>query len=167
MTETLGSSTDMPDQGGFSFVDTAEELANDLIQSLVVDVQVDLDFVFGLDLNPIFNSSAIGILDRIPHPFIQINQFDISGVIGVNDWTSNFDFSGLDFAIAGAKALLTISSTLSASPIIIDSPSKLIELVKPSTEDSKRILFGASLDINFPVFLLFEGIGFGAAIEYL
>ena len=104
MTETLGSSTDMPDQGGFSFVDTAEELANDLIQSLVVDVQVDLDFVFGLDLNPIFNSSAIGILDRIPHPFIQINQFDISGVIGVNDWTSNFDFSGLDFAIAGAKA---------------------------------------------------------------
>ena len=38
MNETLGSSTEMPSQGGFSFVDTATELANDLVQSLVIDV---------------------------------------------------------------------------------------------------------------------------------
>ena len=167
MAETLGSSEDMPSEGGFSFVDTAEELASDLIESLVIDLAVDLDFTFGLDLNPMFNSSASGILDRLPDPFIQIKKIDIEGVIGVNDWTSTFDFSGLDFAITEAKALLSVSSTLSTSPIRISSPSELVALVKPPTNESDRIVFQAGLDVVFPVFLVYGGIGFGAAIEYL
>ena len=157
----------MPSQGGFSFKDTAEELANDLVQSLVIDVNVDLEFEFGLDLNPMFNSSAISWIDRIPNPFIQLNQFDITGAIGVNEWTSNFDFSGLEFAITQAKAMLNTSVTLSSSPIRIASPSDFTALVKPPSEDSDKILFEASLEVAFPVFLIYEGVGFGAVIEYL
>lgn len=156
----------MPSQGGFSFVDTAEVLANDLIQSLVIDASVDLEFNFGLDLMPMFNSSANSWIDRIPDPFIQLNQFDIEGAIGVNEWTSNFDFSGLEFAITQAKAMLNTSVTLSSSPIRISSPSELYELMKPSSEDSERLVFEASFEVDFPVFLIYEGVGFGARIGY-
>ena len=152
---------------GFSFVDTAEELANDLIQSLVVDLRVDLDFALGLDLNPTFDKYATSKIDRLPNLFIQINHFDMRGAIGVNDWTSTIDFSGLEFTVSEAKALLNISSTLSSSPIRINSPPEFTALVYPPTEDSEQIIFEAGLDVVFPVFLLFNGIGFGAAIEYL
>lgn len=79
MTKNLGASPDMPSKGGFSFADSAAELANDLIHSLVIDVTADLDFEFGLDISPIFNTSANGILDRMPDPFIQINEFNLGG----------------------------------------------------------------------------------------
>ena len=161
MTETLGSSPDMPSQGGFSFVDTAEDLANDIIQSLLTDVAVDLDFAFGLNLDPMFDLSSS------PDPFIQISQFDVSGVIGVNEWTSSLIFSDVEFAVAQAKALINITSALSSSPIRINSPPEFTALVYPPTEDSEQIIFEAGLDVAFPVFLLFNGIGFGAAIEYL
>lgn len=167
MSDTLGSSTDMPDKGGFSFVDTAEDLANDLIQSLVIDVSVALDFQFGLDLNPLFNSSATSWWDRIPDPFIQINQFNIMGSIGVNEWTSDFDWFGLEFSISQAKAMLDVSSTLSSFPIRITSPSQLIDLVKPPTEESDKIIFQAGLDVEFPVFLMHGGVGVGARIGFL
>jgi hypothetical protein len=167
MSDTLGNSSDMPDKGGFSFADTAEELANDLIQSLVIDVSVALDFQFGLDLNPLFNSSATSLWDRIPDPFIQIRQFDLMGSVGVNEWTSTFDFSGLEFSISQAKAMLDISSTLSTSTIRITSPSQLIDLLKPPTEESDKIIFQASLDVEFPVFLMYEGVGVGARISFL
>lgn len=81
MTETLGGSEDMPNHGGFSFADTAEELANDLIQSLVVDVVFDLDFAFGLDLNPTFDKYA---KSRIPNLFIKINHFDMKGKFAIH-----------------------------------------------------------------------------------
>ena len=153
---------------GFSFADNAIELANDLINSLVIDVAIDLDFVFGLNLNPIFNSSSTSILDRVPDFFIQINHFDITGILGVNDWTSSIDFSGLEFTISEAKALLNVSSTLSSHPMRINSPSELTTLVNsPTSEDRERIIFSASLDVSFPVFLIHEGIGFGIRIEYL
>lgn len=167
MRDNFGSSSEMPNKGGFSFVGTAEELANDLVQSLAIDVAVGLDFTFGLDLNPMFNSSATSFLDRIPDPFIQINQFDIQGSVGVNEWTSEFDWNGLEFAISQARAMLDISSTLTTSPIRITSPAQLVALVNPPNEGSDRILFNASLDIDFPVFLMYEGIGLGARIQYL
>lgn len=163
MSETLGDHT----TEDFSFKDTAEELANDLIKSLVVDITVDLDFAFHLDLSPMFNSSAISATDRIPKPFIEINQFDISGILGVNDWTSSLSFSDVEFAVAQAKALLNISSTLSSSPIRVNSPSDLTALVNTSEEDSSGIIFQASLDVIFPIFLIIKDVGFGAKIQYL
>ena len=86
MSETLGGDPNMAlGSSGFSFADTAADLANDLIESLVIDVAVDLDFAFGLDLNPMFESSDTSIMDRIPNPFIRNpHQFDLAGVIGAN-----------------------------------------------------------------------------------
>lgn len=167
MRDNFGSDDAMPDKGGFSFVNTAEELANDLVDSLVIDVAVDLDFTFGLDLNPLFDSSVTSFLDRLPDPFIEINQFDIDGIVGVNEWSSEFNFDGLEFAMCQAKAMLNISSTLAVYPTRITSPSQLVELVKPPVNDSAGIVFDASLDIVFPVFLMYEGVGLGARIEYL
>ena len=160
MNETLGSSSEMPNQGGFSFVDTAVQLANDLVQSLVIDIAVDLDFSFGLDLNPVFNST-LELIDRLPDPFIQINQFEIQGMLGVNEWSSSFDFSGLDFLVTEAKALLNISSSLSSPPLKVNNITGLTALVNDGID------FQASLDVAFPVFLVADSVGFGGRIEYL
>ena len=165
MSENLNS-VELGDSG-FSFANNAIELADDLIESLVIDVAIDLDFMFGLDLNPLFNSSATNIWDRVPDLFIQINHFDITGVLGVNDWTSSLDFSGLEFTITEARALVNVSSTLSSQPIRINSLSELTALLNPPAEDSERIIFSASLEVNFPVFLIYGGVGVGARIEYL
>ena len=167
MSETLNSDSVDLGNSGFSFTDNAVELVNDLIDSLVINAAVDLDFAFGLDLNPMFDSSATSILDRIPDPFIQLNQFDVSGLIGVNEWSSSLDFNGLEFSITEAKALLSISATLSSSePIVITTPSELTGLVQP-TSGNDGIVFQASLMVDFPVFLMFDSVGFGARIKFV
>lgn len=165
MSETLGDPSLDLGSSDFSFADTAADLANDLIESLVIDVAVGLDFAFGLDLNPMFNSSAVALSDRIPNPFIKINQFDIAGAIGVNEWTTNILFGDIEFAVASAQALVEVSASLSSTPIDITSPSELIELVNPQATGD-RIVFSATFDVRFPVFLVHEGVGFGASIEY-
>lgn len=162
---TLGGSSDMPNHGGFSFSDFAGELATDLIESLVVDVNVELDFAFGLDLNPTFDKNA---RSRYPDLFIRINHFDTWGAVGVLDWTSNLVLPlGLDLFVSEARAMLNISSTLSTYPIRMASPSQLATLVNPLNEDSERIIFNADLDVVLPIFLTYEGIGLGTRIEYL
>lgn len=168
MNETLGGlSSDDLGGSGFSFADQAADLANDLIKSLVIDASVNLDFAFGLDLNPMFNSSATSIIDRLPNPFIKINQFDISASIGVNEWSTTISFNDIEFAVTQAKALLNVSAALSSlSPIKIATPSDLLNLVNPQATGD-RIVFEASLDVVFPVFLLFGDVGFGASIKYL
>jgi hypothetical protein len=168
MNETLGGlSNDDLGGSGFSFADQAADLANDLIKSLVIDASVNLDFAFGLDLNPMFDSSAPSIIDRLPNPFIKINQFDISASIGVNEWSTTIPFNDIEFAVTQAKALLNVSAALSSSsPIKIATPSDLLNLVNPQATGD-RIVFEASLDVVFPVFLLFGDVGFGASIKYL
>ena len=165
MSKTLGSSSNMPTQGGFSFVDSAAELADDLIKSLAIDVTVDLDFAFGLNLDPMFDSGA-SVTDRLPVPFIQLNQFDLSGLVGVNEWSSSLDLGGVQFSITEAKALLSINATLSPDePIVITHPSNLTALVQPAS-GSDGIVFEAGLDVVFPVFLMFDDVGFGARIGF-
>ena len=162
MSETLGPSPEMPDHGGFSFVDTASQLANDLIESLVVDVAVVLDLMFGLDLNPLFNEYSRGL----PDPFIQINHFDLNGAVGINDWETTIEFGGVEFSITGAKALLSIHSSTRPSPIRLSSASDFVGLINPATEDSDQIIFHLGLDVVFPVFLIYQGIGVGSTIEF-
>jgi hypothetical protein len=167
MSETLGGlSSNELGSSGFSFADHAANLANDLIQSLVIDASVDLDFAFGLDLNPMFNSSATSIVERLPNLFIKINQFDISASIGVNEWSTTIPFGGIEFAVTEAKAILNVSAALSSSPITITAPSELLNLVNQSATGD-RIVFAGSLDVVFPVFLVFGSVGFGASINYL
>ena len=163
--DNLGSRSDMPGHDeGFSFKDTAAQLANDLIESLVIDVSVQLDIAFGLDLNPMFNEYAFGF----PSPFIQINHFDLNGLLGINEWTSTIDFTeDLQFAVAEAVALVNISASTSPSSIRITSPSELASLVNPLTDNNDQIVFEASLEVVFPVFLIYDGIGLGVRVEYM
>lgn len=166
MSEALGSDLDLGGSG-FSFATNAQQLVDDLIESLIIDVKVDIDFAFGLDITPMFDSSATALSDRIPNPFVQINQFQIDGLVGVNEWSSNIQFSDLEFAVTEAKALLSISSSLSSTPTIINNPSQFMQLINPTTTSGDRITFGAGLDVSLPVFLIFGDFGFGAEIEYM
>ena len=162
MIKKLGASNNMPSKGDFSFAESAAELANDLIEFLVIDVAADLDFEFGLEISPLFDTS-IGL----PDPFIQINHFNLDGFLGINDWTSTIQLGDVEFSVTGAKALLNVSSYISPSPIRISSPSEFVALVNPATQDSDQIIFQAGLDVVFPVFLIYQGVGIGSRIEYM
>ena len=85
------------DLAGFSFADTAQDLASDLLNSLVVDVAVDLEFAFGLDLNPLFNNRTW------PTPLFHINRLDVDGVLGVNEWSTGQTLGDFEVAITEAK----------------------------------------------------------------
>lgn len=165
MNETLGGiDNSQLGDSGFSFSATASSLAEDLINSLVVDVAVDLDLAFGLNLNPLFGTNK-SLADRIPDPFMRINQFDFSGTFGVNEWSTNLPLAGFNFAITEAKALVNVSSTLTTPPLIISSLSNVTGLFNST---NAAVAVSASLDVVFPVFLIFgdPGVGFGAKIEY-
>lgn len=162
MSKKLGTNNNMPSKGNFSFAESAAELADDLIESLVIDVAVDLDFEFGLEISPMFDTSM-----GLPDPFIQINDFNLDGALGINDWTSTIQLGDVGFSVAGAKALLNVSSTISPSSIRISSPSDFVALVNPPTQDSDQIIFQASLDVVFPIFLIYQGVGVGSKIEYM
>jgi hypothetical protein len=91
----------MPDLsiGGFSFTDAAEDLANDLIRSLVIDVALEIESAFVVDLNSMFNPYAV---NRMPDFYIEISRFNMQAALGVNEWTSQFDWNGLEFTISQA-----------------------------------------------------------------
>ena len=102
------------------------------------------------------------------NPFIQINQFDFNGLLGINEWTSTIDFTeDIQFAVAEAVALVNISASTSPSSIRITSPSELASLVNPLTDNNDQIVFEASLEVVFPVFLIYDGIGLGVRVEYM
>lgn len=84
----------------------------------------------------------------------------------MNDWTTTIQLGDVNFSVVGAKALLNISSSILPSPIRISNPSDLVTLVNPTTEDSNQIVFEASIDVVFPVFLIYQGVGIGSRIEY-
>lgn len=81
------------DLGGFSFAEQPATLASSLIESIVMDVEVYIDVTFGLDLNLLFNSTAPAA-ERFPSPFLQINQLDLTGTFGINEWSAKLDLVG-------------------------------------------------------------------------
>jgi hypothetical protein len=159
MNDTIGSNGG-EELGGFSFGTYATQLAEDLTTSIVIDVAVSIDIAFGLDLSNLFNSS-LSALERIPSPFMLINEFNINGLLGINEWSSKLEFGEFDFMITEAKALVAVSANVASSPIPIQSPSDFLSLFS-----SSAIEFSASLDVSFPVFVIVGDFGFGARIDY-
>ena len=139
-----------------------EDLANDLIQALVIDVAVDLDFLFVVDLNPTFDPYAE---NRWPNFYIQVNHFDMQGRFGIDDWTTSLSYADIELKVGQASAMVGLNATLSSFPITINSPSEILDLVNYTTEGEK-VLFEADLEVDFPVFLTYLGVGAGARIEY-
>jgi hypothetical protein len=82
-----------------------------LLRPFSLDVNIDLTF-------------GINLLDDVrleSRPFIQINQFDVSGSAGVNEWSSILKLpGGFGFSVAEAKALVSISSALTSPPLILN-----------------------------------------------
>jgi hypothetical protein len=159
MSDTIGSNGG-EELGGFSFGTYATQLAEDLTASIVIDVAVSIDIAFGLDLSNLFNSS-LPALERIPSPFMLINEFNINGLLGINEWSSKLEFGEFDFMITEAKALVSVSADVTSPPIAIQSPSDFLSLFS-----SSAIGFSASLDVSFPVFVIVGDFGFGARIDY-
>lgn len=155
MNETIGTTS--LGSTGFSFADSASTLANDLINSLVVDIAVDLDVSFGLNLAPVFDTSSA------PVPFIMINQFNFSGAVGVNEWSSTLPIGNLEVSISQARALVEASATLKSPPLLIRSADDLTGLFN----NASAVDVTASLDVVFPIFITTAGIGFGAQVKYM
>jgi hypothetical protein len=159
MSDTIGSNGG-EELGGFSFGTYASQLAEELTESIVIDVAVSIDIAFGLDLSDLFNSS-LPALERIPSPFMLINEFNINGLVGINEWSSKLSFGEFDFMITEAKALVAVSANVTSPPIAIENPSDFLSLFNSSAID-----FSASLDVSFPVFVIVGDFGFGARIDY-
>ncbi len=153
--------------GGFSFADTALELADDLINSLVLGIHVKLDVQFGLDLGNVFNMTA---KSRLPSPFLKLNTFDVDGYFGVNEWstTLELDVSGVEFElrIADARALFSIKAGITSDePLLLESPQDFLSIMSPTNDNG--IGLNASLEVFMPVFVVvFDSLGYGATITY-
>ena len=162
------SSIDTDELNNLPFGEAANNLADSLISSLVIGAHADLSVEFGLDLNPVFNSEA-NFTDRLPTPFLQINQFDLSANFGVNEWSADLPLTlgGTEFSvlITEAQILCEISVQIpdEESPLVIASPGDFLALVRPSTT---VIDIAASLSVDIPIFVLSNGVGVGARIGY-
>ena len=152
--------------GDFSFADTASELANDLIKSFVIGIDVQLDIQFGLDLGNIFNKTATR---RLPSSFLKINTFDVNGHLGMNEWSATLDLNvssyEVELRITEARALFSINAgIIGDTPILLESPKDFLSIISPTSGNGIRL--NASLDVIMPVFVVFEGLGYGATIRY-
>ena len=172
---------------GFSFVNATQDLAESLIESIVIGVRADISVAFGLNLHPIFEKPA-----GYPNPFVKINTFELNGSFGVNEWVSSTLFilyvctkkslfsrtlllpksynavlpDPLDmfkFGTSEAKALVTIDATIPSAPVVIESPADFLSFIHPN---NGTIEITASLDVSLPVFVTMHGLGYGALIEY-
>jgi hypothetical protein len=149
--------------GGFDFTETASTLAEDLMTSLVIGVHVDIDVRFGLDMNNLFNETAES---RFPAPFLKLYKFDVEGIIGVDEWSSMLEVEQFDVAITEARALFGIEVGItSGTPLLLESAQDFLSLISPT--DTSGIGLNASLDVRMPVFIAFEGLGFGATMSYV
>lgn len=150
------------DLGGFSFTETASTLAGDLVNSLVIGVHVDVDVRFGLDLNNLFNETAVS---RLPSPFLKLYTFDVEGMMGINEWSTSLEIQGFKVAITEARALFGIEAGItSGAPLLLKSAHDFLNAISPT--NASGIGLTASLDVRMPIFVLFQGLGFGATLQY-
>jgi hypothetical protein len=152
--------------GEFSFAGTALELANDLIESLVIGISVKIDIQFGLDLGNMFNKTATS---RLPSPFLKLNTFDVDGHFGVNEWSTKLDLnvsaSEFELRITEARALFSIKAgIIGDTPLWLESPKDFFSIISPTSGNGIRL--NASLDVLMPVFVTLGDLGFGATIRY-
>ena len=147
--------------GGFSLSTASDDLVQSLISSLTIGARLDLNVAFGLDLEPVFNSSKASLQERLPEPFVQINHFNLDAKFGVNEWTASLKVDPFLIGISEARALCKVKA-ISNDPFVISSPVDLKELIAPAG----KIDISASLDVSLPIFSIYNGFGFGARIRY-
>lgn len=162
LNDTVGDNA-QGDLGGFSFAGAAETLANSLVNSIVIGASADISVLFGLDLTNLFDSQGI------PSPYVSINRFELSGFLGVNEWSYRDrlpePLEAFDFGVTEAKALVNISADVPSGPVKISSPSDFFALIDPNAANP-AISLKASLDVSLPTFVNVGGFGFGARIRY-
>ena len=167
LNDTVGDNA-QGDLGGFSFAGAAETLANSLVDSIVIGASADISVLFGLDLTNLFNST-LDLGTRIPSPYVSINRFELSGFLGVNEWSYRDrlpePLEAFDFGVTEAKALVKISAEVPSGPVQISSPSDFFALIDPNAANP-AISLKASLDVSLPTFVNVGGFGFGARIRY-
>lgn len=148
--------------GGYSFAKNASILAGDLANSLVIGVHVNVDVRFGFDLNNLFNKTAVS---RLPSPFLKLYTFDMDGVMGTNEWSTTLNMQRYDVAISEARALVSIQANItSGGPLWLTSDRDFLSAISPSNDSGIRVM--ASLDVSMPIFVLFQGLGYGASLQY-
>lgn len=169
LNETVSGSNDVKLGDDFSFVDAATDLARDLINSLVIDAGVNVGLAARLDLNPVFNSSLSG-LDRLPKPSLELEEFQVNGTFGINEWTTILPIlpplDAFEVFVSEARALVGISASIPNAPLVIASREDFKSFISSNDTDS-GIDFEMSLDVNLPLFVNVKGVGgVGGTIGY-
>ena len=103
MADTIGDNASKETEA-FSFSKSASELAADLKKAIVINAEAKIDIAFRLDLTELFDSGVA------PTPFVQIDTFYLSGVFGVNEWSTKLTLDDFDVSITDAKALVNIEA---------------------------------------------------------
>ncbi len=148
--------------GGFNFNDFASVLENDIMNSLVIGIHIGINVEFGLDLGNIFNETATS---RLPAPILRLLTFDVEGNIGVNEWSTTLEYEGFELRIVEARALFQIEAGINSKlPLSLKSPEDFMLAI--SSTSKKQIGLNAALNATIPVFVIFEGLGYGATITY-
>lgn len=173
---------------GFSFAEKADKVVEDLINSLVIGIDVDIDIQFGLDLTNVFNRTA---QSRLPSPFLQLTTFDVGGYIGFSEWSTALTIDDdTRLLITEASALININAGIIGNkPLLLKSATDFLSIISPTSLNGigecciSKSLYNiylvtdllrcfvctglhASFSVKLPIFVSVEGIGAGATIMY-
>lgn len=120
---------------GFNFADQAATVVEDLINSLIIGIDVDIDIQIGLDLTNVFNKTA---QSRLPSPFLQLNTFDVEGYIGFTEWSTEViidtDTMNARLLVTEASALMNINfAIIGNEPLMITSAGQFLSIISPTS----------------------------------
>lgn len=118
---------------GFNFVDQAAKVVEDLINSLIIGIDVNIDIQMGLDLTNVFNKTA---QSRLPIPFLQLNTFDVEGYIGFTEWSSDVTIPEINarLLVTEASALMNLHfGIIGNEPLLITSAGEFLSIISPTS----------------------------------
>lgn len=118
---------------GFNFADQAATVVEDLINSLIIGIDLDINIQMGLDLTNVFNKTA---QSRLPSPFLQLNTFDVEGYIGFTEWSTEviIDTMNARLLVTEASALMNINfAIIGNEPLLITSAGQFLSIISPTS----------------------------------
>lgn len=125
-----------------------------------------LSATFGIDLENVFDSS-IDTARRLPDVILRLDRVDIDGTFGLNEWSADLTIRDeITFGISEAKALIDIGAAISGGDaIVLASASDFTNLFNSSS--STHINLTAGVDVDFPLFVIIDAVGFTARVGYV
>lgn len=129
-----------------------------------------LSATFGMDLAKVFDNNTSSS-NRLPEVILRLDRVDVAGRFGLNEWSAEVPVGDastpIDFGIAEGKALIDIGASIAGNDdsIVLASASDFTNLFNSSR--STYINLTAGVDIDFPIFVTIDAVGFSARVGYV